>query len=214
MKRDLRPGQQRDAPGNDIAGVRTPSEGAPSSSGANPPSDAPTFVDYSPDAPTVIDISLGSPATPATEKTNPRPRPVAPSDPTTLQPGTVLAQRYEIVQILGQGGMGAVYKATDLELNRTVALKVIRPDLARDRAIVDRFKQELLLAHQVTHRNVIRIYDLSEADGMKFITMEYVEGDNLLTLLHQKKKFSPEESVEIMQQVCRALEAAHGVHVP
>jgi serine/threonine protein kinase/tetratricopeptide (TPR) repeat protein len=213
MKRDLRPGQQRDAPGNDIAGVRTPSEGAPSSSDANLPSDAPTFVDYSPDAPTVIDINLGSPATPATEKAKQRPRPVPHSDLTTLQPGTVLAQRYEIVQILGQGGMGAVYKATDLELNRTVALKVIRPDLARDRAIVDRFKQELLLAHQVTHRNVIRIYDLSEADGMKFITMEYVEGDNLLTLLHQKKKFSPEESVEIMQQVCRALEAAHSVEV-
>jgi len=125
----------------------------------------------------------------------------------------VLAQRYEIVQILGQGGMGAVYKATDLELNRTVALKVIRPDLARDKDIVDRFKQELLLAHQVTHRNVIRIYDLSEADGMKFITMEYVEGENLLTLIHQKKKFSPEEAVEIMQQVCRALEAAHTVGV-
>src|SRR5579863_7099986 len=213
MKRDLRPGQQRDAPGNDIAGVRTPSEGASSSSGANVPSDAPTFVDYSPDAPTVIDISTGSPATPANEKAKQRPRPIAHSDPSTLQPGTVLAQRYEIVQILGQGGMGAVYKATDLELNRTVALKVIRPDLARDKAIVDRFKQELLLAHQVTHRNVIRIYDLSEADGMKFITMEYVEGDNLLTLLHQKKKFSPEESVEIMQQVCRALEAAHSVEV-
>jgi tetratricopeptide (TPR) repeat protein/predicted Ser/Thr protein kinase len=213
MKRDLRPGQQRDAPGNDIAGVRTPSEGAPSSSGANLPSDAPTFVDFSPDAPTVIDISTGSPATPANQKAKQKPRPIGHSDPTTLQPGTVLAQRYEIVQILGQGGMGAVYKATDLELNRTVALKVIRPDLARDRAIVDRFKQELLLAHQVTHRNVIRIYDLSEADGMKFITMEYVEGDNLLTLLHQKKKFSPEESVEIMQQVCRALEAAHSVEV-
>jgi eukaryotic-like serine/threonine-protein kinase len=108
------------------------------------------------------------------------PKSVLHSDPTTLQPGTLLAQRYEIVQILGQGGMGAVYKATDLELNRTVALKVIRPDLARDKAIVDRFKQELLLAHQVTHRNVIRIYDLSEAEGMKFITMEYVEGENLL----------------------------------
>ena len=125
----------------------------------------------------------------------------------------VLAQRYEIVEILGQGGMGAVYKATDRELNRTVAIKVIRPDLARDRGIVDRFKQELLLAHQVTHRNVIRIYDLSEADGMKFITMEYVEGENLLTLLHEKKKFSAEEAVEIMQQVCRALEAAHTVGV-
>src|SRR4029077_20193247 len=127
----------------------------------------------------------------------------------TLPTGVVLAQRYEIVQMLGQGGMGAVYKATDRELNRTVALKVIRPDLARDRAIVDRFKQELLLAHQVTHRNVIRIYDLSEAEGMKFITMEYVEGDNLLTLIHEKKKFAPPEAVEIIQQVCKALEAAH-----
>ena len=125
----------------------------------------------------------------------------------------LLAQRYQIVQMLGQGGMGAVYKATDVELNRTVAVKVIRPDLARDKAIVDRFKQELLLAHQVTHRNVIRIYDLSEADGMKFITMEYVEGENLLTLIHEKKKFSPSEAVEIMQQVCRALEAAHSVGV-
>ena len=125
----------------------------------------------------------------------------------------LLAQRYEVVEILGQGGMGAVYKATDRELNRTVAIKVIRPDLARDQGIVDRFKQELLLAHQVTHRNVIRIYDLSEADGMKFITMEYVEGENLLTLLHEKKKFAPEEAVEIMLQVCRALEAAHTVGV-
>ncbi len=213
MTRDPRPRQERDAPRNDAAGVRTPSEGASSSSDANLPSDAPTFVDYSPDAPTVIDISLGSPAVPPKDNSKQRLRPVVPTDSTTLQPGMLLAQRYEVVQILGQGGMGAVYKATDLELNRTVALKVIRPDLARDKAIVDRFKQELLLAHQVTHRNVIRIYDLSEADGMKFITMEYVEGENLLTLIHQKKKFSPEEAVEIMQQVCRALEAAHTVGV-
>ncbi len=209
MNRDPRLGQRRDVPGDDAAGVRTPSEGAPSSSDSNLPSDSPTFVDYSPDAPTVIDISLGTPG----GTTKPRPRSVVASDPTTLPPGMLLAQRYEIVKILGQGGMGAVYKANDLELNRTVALKVIRPDLARDKAIVDRFKQELLLAHQVTHRNVIRIYDLSEADGMKFITMEYVEGENLLTLLHQKKKFSPDEAVEIMQQVCRALEAAHSVGV-
>jgi eukaryotic-like serine/threonine-protein kinase len=130
-----------------------------------------------------------------------------------LEPGMLLSERYEIVKILGQGGMGAVYKATDRELNRTVAIKVIRPDLARDAGIVERFKQELLLSHQVTHRNVIRIYDLSEADGMKFITMEYVEGENLLTLIHQKKKFSPEETVEIVQQVCKALEAAHAVGV-
>jgi tetratricopeptide (TPR) repeat protein/predicted Ser/Thr protein kinase len=210
MERDPRNRQQRNDPRNDAAGVRTPSEGGGSSSDANVPSDAPTFVDYSPDSPTMIGSPLDPPAR---ANATPRPRSVVHSDPATLEPGVVLAQRYEIVEILGQGGMGAVYKATDLELNRTVALKVIRPDLARDKAIVDRFKQELLLAHQVTHRNVIRIYDLSEADGMKFITMEYVEGENLLTLIHEKKKFSPEEAVEIMQQVCRALEAAHGVGV-
>jgi eukaryotic-like serine/threonine-protein kinase len=209
MERD--PGIKRDAPRNDAAGVRTPSEGGSSSSDANLPADAPTLIDYSPpDAPTVVDFSPGTPAPPVREK---RRLSVVHANQATLQPGMVLAERYEIVDILGQGGMGAVYKAIDRELNRTVAVKVIRPDLARDQGIVDRFKQELLLAHQVTHRNVIRIYDLSEADGMKFITMEYVEGENLLTLLHEKKKFSPEEAVEIMQQVCRALEAAHTVGV-
>ena len=208
MERD--PRIKRDAAGNDAAGVRTPSEGSSSSSDANLPSDSPTVVDYSPDAPTIVDFSQGSPVLPPKQKR--RPSIVYPQQ-ATLEPGMLLAQRYEIVEILGQGGMGAVYKATDRELNRAVAIKVIRPDLARDQGIVDRFKQELLLAHQVTHRNVIRIYDLSEADGMKFITMEYVEGENLLTLLHEKKKFAPEEAVEIMQQVCRALEAAHTVGV-
>ena len=213
MTRDPRAGQRRDVPGNDAAGVRTPSEGSSSSSDSNLPSDAPTFVGYSPDAPTVIDISAGSPTTSAGDKATRRPASFVYSDRPMLEPGMLLSERYEIVKILGQGGMGAVYKATDRELNRTVAIKVIRPDLARDAGIVERFKQELLLSHQVTHRNVIRIYDLSEADGMKFITMEYVEGENLLTLIHQKKKFSPEETVEIVQQVCKALEAAHAVGV-
>ena len=130
-----------------------------------------------------------------------------------LQPGAILGQRYEILQILGEGGMGAVYKARDRELNRMVALKVIRPDLAGNQAIIDRFKQELLLATQVTHKNVIRIYDLSEADGMKFITMEYVEGEDLRGLMQKKGKLAPEEAVEIMQQTCRALEAAHSAGI-
>src|SRR5439155_14921998 len=130
-----------------------------------------------------------------------------------LSPGTVLAQRYEILQILGEGGMGAVYKADDRELNRPVALKVIRPDLAGNKSIIDRFKQELLLAHQVTHKNVIRIYDLGESEGLKFITMEYIEGEDLRTLIQEKTKLAPQEAVEIMQQVCRALEAAHSVGI-
>jgi serine/threonine protein kinase/tetratricopeptide (TPR) repeat protein len=213
MEQKPRIGPQQNALRNDAAGVRTPSEGGGSSSDANLPADAPTLVDYSPDFIRLIDTSLKPPATPAKENVEQKTRIVVVSSQGTLEPGTLLAQRYQIVQMLGQGGMGAVYKATDVELNRTVALKVIRSDLARDKAIVDRFKQELLLAHQVTHRNVIRIYDLSEADGMKFITMEYVEGENLLTLIHEKKKFSPSEAVEIMQQVCRALEASHNVGV-
>jgi tetratricopeptide (TPR) repeat protein/predicted Ser/Thr protein kinase len=124
-----------------------------------------------------------------------------------------LANRYEITALLGEGGMGAVYKAKDRELNRPVALKVIRPDLARNQSIVDRFKQELLLAHQVTHKNVIRIYDLGESEGLRFITMEFIEGEDLRTLLLRKKKLPAEEAVDIMQQVCRALDAAHAVEV-
>ncbi|HEV2696455.1 MAG TPA: serine/threonine-protein kinase, partial [Terriglobales bacterium] len=130
-----------------------------------------------------------------------------------LPPGTVLANRYEITALLGEGGMGAVYKADDRELNRPVALKVIRPDLARNQSILDRFKQELLLAHQVTHKNVIRIYDLGDAEGLKFITMEFVQGEDLRSLLLAKKKLAPEEAVDVMQQVCRALDAAHTVGI-
>jgi len=172
------------------------------------PADSPTLVDMGPDAPTLI----GGTPWPATPTPAPRVQRPA-SNPSMLQPGAVLGQRYEILQILGEGGMGAVYKARDRELNRMVALKVIRPELAGSQAIIDRFKQELLLATRVTHKNVIRIYDLSEAEGMKFITMEFVEGEDLRGLMQEKKKLAPEEAVEIMLQVCRALEAAHSVGV-
>src|SRR6266567_3967754 len=100
-----------------------------------------------------------------------------------LIPGMILSQRYEILQVLGEGGMGAVYKAKDRELDRLVALKVIRPELANQQEVLRRFKQELILARQVTHKNVIRIYDLGEAEGMKFITMEFVEGEDLRSLM-------------------------------
>src|SRR5579884_2138227 len=126
-----------------------------------------------------------------------------------LAPGTILGGRYEILQALGEGGMGTVYKARDRELDRLVALKVIRPDLARNPAIIQRFKQELILARQVTHRNVVRIFDLGEADGVKFITMEFIEGKDLRSLLLERKKLQPEEAVEIIRQVCLALDTAH-----
>jgi serine/threonine protein kinase/tetratricopeptide (TPR) repeat protein len=128
---------------------------------------------------------------------------------TSLAPGTVLGTRYEILQLLGQGGMGAVYKARDREVDRFIALKVIRPELAVNPEILHRFKQELILARQVTHKNVIRIFDLGEADGIKFITMEFIEGQDLKNVVTEQGKLSTEESVRVMEQVCMALEAAH-----
>src|SRR5947199_4181960 len=132
-----------------------------------------------------------------------------------LVPGSVLGGRYEILELLGEGGMGAVYKGRDRELDRVVALKVIRPELANQQEVLRRFKQELILARQVTHKNVIRIFDLGEADGIKFISMDYIEGEDLRSLLRQKGRLSPEEATSIVMQVCQALEAAHaegGVH--
>ena len=127
----------------------------------------------------------------------------------SLEEGSVLADRYEILKLLGQGGMGAVYKARDRELDRLVALKVIRPEFAGHASILQRFKQELLLARKITHRNIIRIYDLGVADGLRFITMEFVEGQDLSSLLEERHKFTPDETVTILRQVCAALEAAH-----
>src|SRR5215469_5959783 len=127
-----------------------------------------------------------------------------------LTEGTLLAGRYEIIKLLGQGGMGAVYKARDTELDRMVALKLIRPELAKNPEILRRFKQELILARQVTHKNVIRIFDLGQSDGVKFITMDFVEGQDLRHLLLEKGKFAPQEAARLMLQICRALEAAHG----
>jgi eukaryotic-like serine/threonine-protein kinase len=199
------------------AGVRVPVQGESSSDGVPAGPDSPTLVDLPRKSSDPEAAFLDADAT----MVDGIPQPLSPGrklsrlnvSVSALQSGDVLGGRYEILRLLGEGGMGAVYKARDRELDRFVALKVIRPELAAHSSILARFKQELLLAHQVTHRNVIRIYDLSEADGMKFITMEYIEGENLLTLIHQKKKFSPEETVETLQQVCRALEAAHSVGV-
>ena len=126
-----------------------------------------------------------------------------------LQPGILLGNRYQIIHMLGEGGMGAVYKAKDIELDRVIALKVIRPELASNPEILQRFKQELILARQVTDRNVIRIFDLGEANGIRFITMEYVEGESLYHILRHQGKVPVNEAVEIMRQMLRGLQAAH-----
>ena len=126
-----------------------------------------------------------------------------------LLPRSLLGTRYEILALLGEGGMGAVYKARDRELDRIVALKVIRPELAVHPEVLARFKQELILARKVTHRNVIRIFDLGDLNGVKFITMDFVEGQDLKGLVKAEGKLQIEATVQIVKQVCLALEAAH-----
>jgi len=139
----------------------------------------------------------------------PRDTSKAPSPEESLRVGSVLGKRYEILEQLGAGGMGAVYKVRDRELERIVAMKVIRPELAQTTDALNRFKQELIIAQKVTHKNVSRIYDLAEADGVKFITMEFVEGQSLSHLLQKKGKLEPKQAAAVMVQVCLALEAAH-----
>ncbi len=224
--------QRSDLRGNaaNQPGVGVPVKSDSSDTNAPLDSDLPTSIDL-PKYPSDADATLVQPGTPPdsdatlvdvdatlAEGFSPPPS-LGRKTPRTqvsvplLETGEVLGGRYEILQMLGEGGMGAVYKAKDRELDRFVALKLIRRELAANPAIVARFKQELLLSHQVTHKNVIRIYDLGDSDGVKFITMEFVEGQDLRTLILERNKFPPEEAVEIIQQVCRALEAAHGVGV-
>src|SRR6266404_2925796 len=170
----------------------------------NPADEGATIVETS-SAPTDPQATIGGATgwSVPIEKTGPR-DPNAP-----LEPGTVLAERYEILKRLGEGGMGAVYKARDRELDKLLALKVIRPELAGHPDILRRFKQELILARQVTHKNVIRIFDLGMSGGCKFITMDYIEGRDLKSILVERGKLPSEEAVSIVQQVCRGLEAAH-----
>ncbi len=126
-----------------------------------------------------------------------------------LPPGTVLTGRYEILARLGQGGMGTVYRVQDHELDRVIALKTIRPDLASNTVALRRLKQETLLARQIAHRNVIRVFDLGVAQGLRFITMEYVEGRDLKSIIELHRKLPLDEVVQILSQICEGLEAAH-----
>ncbi len=127
----------------------------------------------------------------------------------SLNVGSVLGGRYEIIKTLGEGGMGAVFQAHDAEVDRLVALKVIRPELAGSAEILRRFRQELVLARKITHRNVVRIYDLGVADGVRFISMEYIEGRELADILRERQKLPPKEAAQIVLQVCHGLAAAH-----
>jgi tetratricopeptide (TPR) repeat protein/predicted Ser/Thr protein kinase len=126
-----------------------------------------------------------------------------------LVPGTDLSPRYHIKKQLGEGGMGEVYLAHDRELERDVALKLIRTDLATNQAIIDRFRREIQVATRITHKNVLRVYDLGEAAGLKFLTMQYVEGEDLSSVLRREGRLPLERVLDLFRQTCEGLAAAH-----
>ena len=124
-------------------------------------------------------------------------------------PGQVFAGRYLIIEELGRGGMGRVFKAKDQKLGLTVALKMIRPEHSASAAVIDLFKKETLLARSLAQENIIRIFDLGESRGLTFISMEYVPGQNLGQVLRASGALTEDMAVSITRQVCQALAAAH-----
>src|SRR2546427_3127144 len=123
-------------------------------------------------------------------------------------PGAVIAGRYRLVALLGRGGMGDVYRADDLTLDHPVALKFL-PEGAIDPAQLAQFHNELRIARQVSHKNVCRLYDLGEADGRRFLTMEYVDGEDLASLLRRIGRLPQDKAIEIARELCAGLAAAH-----
>ena len=127
-----------------------------------------------------------------------------------LRPGSIFAGRYEVKEILGAGGMGVVYRAFDRELGDPVAIKTLRPEaIAGDPVALERFKQEIRLARKITHRNVVRTYDLGEVNGVYYLTMELVEGTSLKALIQTRGRLPVPVALTIGKQLCRALEVAH-----
>src|SRR5262245_44928229 len=126
-----------------------------------------------------------------------------------LPTGTLLASRFRIVAPLGRGGMGEVYRADDLRLGQTVALKLLPARLTHDTARLAQFHNEVRVARTISHRNVCRMYDIGDADGVPFLTMEYVDGEDLASLLRRIGRLPQDKAIEVARQICAGLSAAH-----
>ena len=130
-----------------------------------------------------------------------------------LTRGTLFADRYEIIEELGTGGMGRVYRAIDKKLNEEVAIKFLKKEIASDRKIVERFANELKLARRIIHKNIARMYELMEHEGVSFITMEFVPGENLKSFIKRIGKLPEGKAAAIAKQVCEGLREAHHLGV-
>ena len=130
-----------------------------------------------------------------------------------LTTGSIFAGRYQVIEELGRGGMGRVFRALDRKLNEEVAIKVIKPEIASDKETIKRFHNELRLARKIAHRNVGKMYELMEHGGTRFITMEYVPGQDLRGLIRQTGRLTAGKAVSIARQVCEGLDEAHRLGV-
>ena len=124
-------------------------------------------------------------------------------------PGAILAERYRIIGLLGRGGMGEVYRADDLKLGQPVALKFLPRHLASDKDRLERFYAEVRIARQVSHPNVCRVYDVAEIDGQQYLSMEYVDGEDLASLLKRIGRLPADKALDISRELCAGLAAAH-----
>jgi serine/threonine-protein kinase len=131
------------------------------------------------------------------------------SDETRFIPGTILAERYRIIGQLGKGGMGEVYRADDLKLGQPVALKFLPEKLSKDAAMLERFHREVRTARKVSHPNVCRVFDIGEVEGQQFLSMEYIDGEDLSSLLRRIGRLPEDKAIEIARQLCAGLAAAH-----
>jgi serine/threonine protein kinase/class 3 adenylate cyclase len=141
----------------------------------------------------------------------PPPGSVPSQAPTTLHLAwpPALLERYEILAEVGAGGVGIVYKARDRETSEVIALKVLKPEVAADQSVIDRFKNELRLARKITHKNVCRIYDFNRIDGLCFISMEYIEGESLRQILNRFGGLNVGKAIQLAGQACTGLREAH-----
>src|SRR5690349_5300968 len=130
-------------------------------------------------------------------------------EPERFAPGTILAQRYRIAGRIGRGGMGEVYRAYDLILEQDEALKFLPAGFASNASALDRFRNEVRLARQVSHPNVCRVYDIGEIEDAPFLTMEYVDGEDLASLLRRIGRLPPDKALDIARRLCAGLAAAH-----
>ncbi len=124
-------------------------------------------------------------------------------------PGTLIAERYRIVALLGRGGMGEVYRAEDLKLTQVVAIKFLPTSFSQDASVLARFHAEVRVARQVSHPNVCRVFDIGDAEGMPFLTMEYVDGEDLSSLVRRIGRLPEDKAAEVSRQICAGLAAAH-----